>query len=79
MGESHIPITPLAVKNCASKFAYVSEARARLFGQRALKGKKEKELYVYRCNICGGIHLTKIATGPDIIGGPITATSLGIK
>lgn len=46
---------------CLSKRRYPDESTARAFGMRALArpDNPQNALYVYRCVICGGWHLTK--------------------
>jgi tRNA/tmRNA/rRNA uracil-C5-methylase (TrmA/RlmC/RlmD family) len=45
-------------KACTRKRRYASEAEAKKAAERSSRRKDAPKIFVYRCEYCGGLHLT---------------------
>lgn len=57
------PYTPSEKATCEKKRRYPDEPSARAMAACQAKFKEEGKLYVYRCKVCSGWHLTKRPNG----------------
>jgi hypothetical protein len=70
------PFSLKQMRDCRRKTRFNREAFARVCAQTRIRSGRVDKLYVYRCPVCGFIHLTRSSLEP--LGGPVTAESLGI-
>lgn len=49
---------------CEGKRRYPDELTAKVFGMNSSSRNGVEDLYTYRCEVCGGWHLTKHRRGP---------------
>lgn len=58
-----LPYTPSEKATCEKKRRYADEPLARAFAALMASNTDQGKLYVYRCKVCSGWHLTKRPNG----------------
>lgn len=57
--------TPQEWRACAGKRRYTDRGLAMKTGRSSLQSGRVPALWVYRCKLCKGWHLTRFDNGPD--------------